>query len=163
MISARLKFVVCFCCFVKSHWKLFPFCCLFRGKVRLKKNCTKKRTFFSPRRLRIPRGIHRRRRRRRKREKTTRERSFVVVAETERLKSSDRPRCGPGIGVASWGYFSSIRVLVFSCIFPLPDKKISQKIVQRTTWPFYSSNLIYSYSHHHITIIDRQQREQHTI
>ena len=48
MISARLlKFVVCFCCFVKSHWKLFPFCCLFRGKVRLKKNfCTKKKNFF---------------------------------------------------------------------------------------------------------------------
>jgi hypothetical protein len=30
----------------------------------------------------------------------------VVVAEMERLKSSDRPRCGPGIGVASRGYFS---------------------------------------------------------
>ena len=39
----------------------------------------------------------------RKREKTKRERDrSFVVAETERLKSSDRPRCGPGIkGVAS--------------------------------------------------------------
>ena len=44
MISARLKFVVCF---VKSHRKLFPFCCLFRGKVRLKKNCTERKELFS--------------------------------------------------------------------------------------------------------------------
>ena len=154
MISARLKFVVCF---VKSHRKLFPFCCLFRGKVRLKKNCTKKRTFFSPRRLRIPRGIHRRRRR--KREKTTRERSFVVVAETERLKSSDRPRCGPGIGVASRGYFKYLSARIFMH-FSSSDKKNSHENLDLT---FYSSNLIYSYSHHHITIIDRQQREQHTL
>ena len=118
-------FTVCFCCFVKSHRKLFPFCCLFRGKVRLKKNFSrKKRTFFSPRRLRIPRGIHGRRRRRKKREKTTREKSFV--AETERLKSSDRPRCGPGIGVASRGYFS-IECSYFMHFSSSSDKKNSHK------------------------------------
>ena len=44
MISARLLFV--FVVVVKSHRKLFPFCCLFRGKVRLKKNCTKEKNFF---------------------------------------------------------------------------------------------------------------------
>ena len=44
MISARLLFV--FVVVVKSHRKLFPFCCLFRGKVRLKKNFTKEKNFF---------------------------------------------------------------------------------------------------------------------
>ena len=32
---------------MKSHRKLFPFCCLFRGKVRLKKNfAPKEKNFF---------------------------------------------------------------------------------------------------------------------
>jgi hypothetical protein len=63
-----------------------------------------------------------------KREKRRRkrgDRSFVV-AETERLKSSDRPRCGPGIGVASRGYFS-IECSYFMHFSSSSDKKNSHK------------------------------------
>ena len=55
-----------------------------------------------------------------------REESFVVVAETERLKSSDRPRCGPGIGVASRGYFKYLSARIFMH-FSSSDKKNSHE------------------------------------
>jgi hypothetical protein len=49
----------------------------------------------------------------RKREKTKRERDrSFVVAETERLKSSDRPRCGTGIKV-----LHREDILVFECSY----------------------------------------------
>ena len=107
MISARLLFVVCFCCFVKSHRKLFPFCCPFSRKGQTEEKFHERKELFSLRDdCEYREEYTEEEEEERKREKTTRERrSFVVVAETERLKSSDRPRCGPGIGVASRGYF----------------------------------------------------------
>ena len=129
MISARLLFVVCFCCFVKSHRKLFfPFCCLFRGKVRLKKNCTKRKELFSLRDDCEYREEYteEEEEKREKRRRERGDRSFVV-AETERLKSSDRPRCGPGIGVASRGYFKYLSARIFMHFSSSRQENFTQK------------------------------------
>ncbi len=169
MISARLlKFVVCFCCFVKSHWKLFPFCCLFRGKVRLKKNfCTKKKNFFlSETTTNTARNKYTEEEEEEEREK--RRNAREIVRSLLRKRSGWRARTDRDVDLGLVLHREDILVFFecsyFHAFFPLfRQEKFTQKIVQRTTWPFYSSNLIYSYSHHHITIIDRQQREQHTL
>ena len=46
MISARLLFCCLFLSCCEKSLKTLPLCCLFRGKVRLKKNCTKEKNFF---------------------------------------------------------------------------------------------------------------------
>ncbi len=149
----------------KSLWKLFPFCCLFRGKVRLKKNfCTKKRTFFSPRRLtNTARNTQKKKKKKKERKDDARE----IVRSLLRKRSGWRARTDRDVDLGL-KVLHREDILVFECsyfhaFFLFRQEKFTQKIVQRTTWPFYSSNLIYSYSHHHITIIDRQQREQHTL
>ena len=94
----------------------------------------------------------------RKREKTKRERDrSFVVAETERLKSSDRPRCGPGIKV-----LHREDILVFECSYFLHFSSSDKKISHENREP-YSSNLIYSYSHQHFTTSSIGSKEEHAL
>jgi hypothetical protein len=106
MISARYCLFLLFC---EKSLKTLPFLLPFSRKgqteekfLHQKKNFFLSETTYEYREEYTEEEEEEEEREKRRRE---RDRSFVV-AETERLKSSDRPRCGPGIGVASRGYFS---------------------------------------------------------
>ena len=90
---------------MKSHRKLFPFCCPFSRKGQTEEKFHERKELFSLRDDCEYREEYTEEEEEKERKDDAREEA-VVVAETERLKSSDRPRCGPGIGVASRGYFS---------------------------------------------------------
>ena len=131
---------------------LLPF---FEERSDWRKISRKKRTFFSPRRLRIPRGIHRRRRRR-KREKTTRERRPLLL----RKWSGWRARTDRDVDLGL--VLLREDILVFECSYFLHFSSSDKKISHENREP-YSSNLIYSYSHQHFTTSSIGSKEEHAL
>jgi hypothetical protein len=106
MISARYCLFLLFC---EKSLKTLPFLLPFSRKGQTEeKFLHQKKNFFLSETTYEYREEYTEEEEEEEREKRRRERDrSFVVAETERLKSSDRPRCGPGIkGVASLGYFS---------------------------------------------------------